>query len=111
MPHRAFGRDVPEQTRQLIELLDKNRHILKSTDDGVVIFDSDGRVAAANPAAARLLRQSASDIAGCDINQVIDEKTESGNRAGKAKLPRGVRHWLWYPRCGSGRYLTALLGD
>jgi signal transduction histidine kinase len=83
----ALGRDVPEHTRQLIEFLDKNERILTSIDDGVIIFDLDGHAAAANPAAVRLLRQSASEIVGRHINQVIGEETGDGNRAAKVKLP------------------------
>jgi PAS domain S-box-containing protein len=86
MLNRASGRDVSEQTHQLIKFLERNEHILTSIEDGVIIFDSDGHAAAVNPAAARLLGQSANEIAGCDINQVVGKEAENGDRAVRVKL-------------------------
>jgi signal transduction histidine kinase len=88
MVNHAFEQNVSEQTRRLIEFLDRNESILWSIDDGVVVFDLDGKAAAANPTAARLLRQPIQGIVGRDINEVIGEKAGGNGQRKDVKLIR-----------------------
>jgi signal transduction histidine kinase len=61
----------PKQNHQLAEFLDRNGAILKVIEEGIIIFNIDGRIATANPSAARLLEQPIYKITKSDIEALI----------------------------------------
>jgi signal transduction histidine kinase len=70
---KPFSQRASEQTRQLAKFLDENEAVLKDIDEGVVIFDLDGRAAAVNPAAARLLARPVRELVDRDISALAGE--------------------------------------
>jgi signal transduction histidine kinase len=91
MFNRAFNQSVSERARQLIEFLGKNDDIMRSIDEGGVIFDLDGKAAAANPAAARLLGRSVREIVGNDLNALIGEGEDNDRQKKDIELRQGDR--------------------
>jgi signal transduction histidine kinase len=65
-----------EQARQLTAFLDKNESILKNIDEGIVIFDLDGKAVAANPAAACLFGQPVREVIGSDMGTLLGEEVK-----------------------------------
>jgi signal transduction histidine kinase len=91
MFNRAFDQSFSERARQLIEFLSKNDDILRSIDEGVVVFDLDGKAAAANPAVARLLGRSVREIVGNDLSALIGERDENGLQKKDIEFHQGDR--------------------
>jgi PAS domain S-box-containing protein len=56
------------------------RAILDSTADGIVVFDTDGKAAIANPAIKNLLGQAPKEIVGCDIDGLIRGSVSTQDR-------------------------------
>jgi PAS domain S-box-containing protein len=55
-----------------VRQLDRQKaFILNSVADGIVGVDPDNRIAFVNPAAARLLEHSESNLIGCDVHEVV----------------------------------------
>lgn len=66
--------NVSDLTRQLTRFLETNEAILKDIEEGVIIFDLDGRAVAANPAAARLLGQPVDEITRCNVGTLLEKE-------------------------------------
>lgn len=90
----ADNQSVSERTRQLIEFLDKNEAILKEIDEGVIVFDLDGRAAIANPSAARLLERPVHEIMGRDIGELAGEEVKDDGQGQVLNLRRGDKTLL-----------------
>jgi PAS domain S-box-containing protein len=59
-----------QETR--VRQLDRQKtFILNSVADGIIGVDSENKIAFANPAAARLLEHSESNLIGCDVHEVL----------------------------------------
>jgi signal transduction histidine kinase len=89
--NRELDQRVQERTRELAEALAResatamrNKTILESIADGVLVFDANKRVMIANPAANQLAEKSLQNLTLAEILATIEEK------AGEM-----IRHWLW----------------
>ncbi len=61
--HRAdLERLVAERTAELEELAELNRHVIRSSAQGILAYDGDGACVLANEAAARILRTTTSAL-------------------------------------------------
>lgn len=76
--NRDLDRRVTQRTQDLSEALihvqleaSKNQAILESIADGVVVFDSQGKVIGANPAVTRLLKIPPDEIIGYPLNKLL----------------------------------------
>jgi signal transduction histidine kinase len=91
---KADSQSNSEQTYQLIKFLEKNEAILKEIDEGVIVFDLDGRAAIANPSAARLLERPVRKIMGREIAALVGEEVKVDGREQVVKLRRGDKTLL-----------------
>jgi two-component system sensor histidine kinase ResE len=91
---KADSQSISKETHELIEFLEKNEAILKEIDEGVIIFDLDGRAATANPSAARLLERPVCEIVGCDIGTLAGEGAQVDGQEQVLDLRRGDKTLL-----------------
>jgi signal transduction histidine kinase len=91
---KADNQSISDQTHQLTEFLEKNEAILKEIDEGVIVFDLDGRAATANPSAARLLERPVCEIIGCGMGTLAEEKVRVNDQEQVLELRRGDRTLL-----------------
>ncbi len=68
-----LGRYHEMNIEQIIEEKNKGEAVLSSIEDGLVVFDTDLRVTAVNPAARRLLSLDASDISALQCEDVLPD--------------------------------------
>lgn len=62
---------IADRTRELKDQYALDRAILESVDQGVICVDTEGKVAAANPSALRMLGVSAEDVLGKRVARVV----------------------------------------
>lgn len=90
----ADNQAISKQTHQLLEFLDKNEAVLKGINEGVIVFDLDGRAAIANPSAARLLERPVCEIMGCEIVALTGEEVMVDGHEQVVELRRGDKALL-----------------
>ncbi len=76
--------------RALTESEARQRAILQASSDAILLIDHDGRITHANPAAARLIGQSAVSVEGLPIGVLLSELYRTDGRAGFRTL--AMRH-------------------
>lgn len=91
---KTDNQDISERTHRLVEFLDKNEAILKEIEEGIIVFDLDGRAAIANPAAARFLERPACEIMGCEIDALAGEKARADSQEQVFELRQGNKALL-----------------
>jgi PAS domain S-box-containing protein len=64
---------VQDRTRELAESLSKTEAILKSTADGIIVFDDRGKATVANPAVANLIALPVTEIVDSDIRTLMGD--------------------------------------
>jgi PAS domain S-box-containing protein len=79
---------VRERTRELAEALGKNKAMVESIADGVIVFDMDGEAIFANPSIAHLTGQQVEEIIGCGIKDLLGDDVDQEDRETVAKLLR-----------------------
>ena len=104
-PKGLLGRDAPLEIRQTFEVLNRTATSLQlqraradvtlgAIADGVITFDSQGKVVYANPVAIRLFELDAGSVLGRDMRtllpeeivQVFDDLRRGGARSGRLEL-------------------------
>lgn len=71
---------VKERTRDLAKSLARNKAIIESSADGVLVFNNDNRITVANQAMAELISRPINDIVGSEISTIFDAELEPGDR-------------------------------
>ncbi len=71
---------VQERTRDLAEALSRNEAILEGIADGVIVFDTTGRVTSVNEAMAKLLGRPVEEIVGCDVDTLMGQEVGTDDR-------------------------------
>ncbi len=79
---------VRDRTQELAEAFSKNQAILEGIADGVIVFDNDGRAIVANPAIAGLVGWPARKIVGRDLQTLMGDDVDAGDREVIADLLR-----------------------
>jgi PAS domain S-box-containing protein len=81
--NRELDQRVIERTQELAEALErehaeasKNQAILEGIADGVIVLDTNGKAVVANPAITSLLGISANEVAGHNIEALMNEKVD-----------------------------------
>ncbi len=87
--NRNLDRLVEERTRELAEALSENRAVLNSIADGVIVFNTDGRAAVANPAITALLSRPADTLIGRTLDALMGQDVAAEDRALMLRLLRG----------------------
>jgi PAS domain S-box-containing protein len=82
---------VRDRTRELAESLSKTEAILASTADGIVVFDTNGKAAVANPALAGLLARPIGEIVDRDIEELMSDTASAEDREVVAALLAGIQ--------------------
>jgi PAS domain S-box-containing protein len=82
---------VRDRTRELAESLGKTEAILASTADGIVVFDTNGKAAVANPALASLLARPIGEIVDRDIEELMSDTVSAEDREVVAALLAGIQ--------------------
>lgn len=111
--YRMFGivRDVGKQRHREAQVqanLDQVRDILAALPSAVLAFDAMGQIAAANPAAERLLGRSASSILGAQLSAVSpsmavgDAAMRTIERGTPLSVDDGTVVWAFAPRDQGG---------
>jgi PAS domain S-box-containing protein len=79
---------VQERTRELAEALGKNKAMVESIADGVIVFDMHGQAIFANPAISALAGQGAEEIVGFGMRDLLGDRVDPEDRATVAELLR-----------------------
>ncbi len=82
---------VRDRTRELAESLSKTEAILASTADGIIVFDTNGKAAVANPALAGLLARPIGEIVDRDIEELMSDTVGAEDREVVAALLAGIQ--------------------
>jgi PAS domain S-box-containing protein len=82
---------VRDRTRELAESLSKTEAILASTADGIIVFDTNGKAAVANPALAGLLARPIGEIVDRDIEELMSDTASAEDREVVAALLAGIQ--------------------
>ena len=69
--NQDLERRVEERTRQWQEAADRNRVILNSIGDGIIVFDSRRRAAMANPAVKEVLGLNPNEVLGQTVDSIV----------------------------------------
>jgi signal transduction histidine kinase len=82
--NQELDQRVQKRTQELAEALDReqtlairNKTILESIADGIIVFDAEQKVLMANPAANMLARQNLQAVKQAQLLQTIDEETKA----------------------------------
>jgi PAS domain S-box-containing protein len=73
----AFAVETRRAELALSEMRQRNKLILGAADDGIIGIDDEGRITFANPAAARILKRSISELTGAAVDAVLQPISES----------------------------------
>ena len=87
--NRHLDELVQERTRELAEALSENQAILNSIADGVLVFNTDGRIAVANPAVSRLLSRPDEAIIGRTLEGLMGQEVAEEDRTLVVRMLRG----------------------
>jgi PAS domain S-box-containing protein len=87
--NRELDQRVRNRTRELAESLSKTEAILESTADGIIVFDSNGKPAVANPAITNLLAHPADEIVNHDFETLMSTAVNGEDREMINNLLRG----------------------
>lgn len=89
MINAELDQRVLDRTRALAATLSENQAILESIADGVIVFNSDGRAAVANPAISLLLSKPPEQIIGRDLETLMGHDVDVQDRQIMDCLLRG----------------------
>ncbi|HFD40400.1 MAG TPA: response regulator, partial [Anaerolineae bacterium] len=85
--NRELDQRVEDRTRDLAQALarehaeaSKNRAILDSIADGVIVFDRENKAVVANPAMSRILARPAEELVGADIETILGDQVSAEDR-------------------------------
>jgi PAS domain S-box-containing protein len=79
---------VRDRTRELAEALGKNKAMVESIADGVVVFDMDGKAIFANPAISALMGRGGEEIIGSGIKALLGDEVSPEDRETVTNLMR-----------------------
>ncbi len=79
--NRELDQRVEQRTRELAESLGRNRAILNSIADGIVVFNQMGVAINANPAITRLLDRPMDKIIGYTVDSLMRGSVDSSDRS------------------------------